>query len=185
MMRVKILVHCTVLCDCGQVRDNLRTLVGRSHILKRNYELNHAGGRRWQNACIILLYMRVICWTATSESLSLLSCIGAPSPQAPAQERLRRQTYDVPHIYITVHDHEVGIPRQQQSSLFKPFTRLEHPATRHVSGAGLYIARKLVEAMHGHLVLQSSEGQGTSVTFTLPVARIPAQSPLHSLPAIF
>jgi signal transduction histidine kinase len=56
--------------------------------------------------------------------------------------------------------------------LFKPFTRLQHPATRHVSGTGLglYIARKFVEAMHGQVMLSSSAGKGTDITFTLPHA---------------
>lgn len=87
-------------------------------------------------------------------------------------------------ISITVLDSGIGITQQQQSSLFKPFTRLDHPATRHVGGAGLglYIARRLVEAMHGRLTLQSSEGQGTSVTFTLPIAGMPAHPQTCVLP---
>jgi signal transduction histidine kinase len=79
-----------------------------------------------------------------------------------------------PSVCVTVRDQGIGIPPQQQSSLFKPFTRLAHPATRHVSGTGLglYIARKLVEAMHGRVLLRSSEGKGTTITFTLPVASV-------------
>lgn len=75
---------------------------------------------------------------------------------------------------ITIRDQGIGIPQQQQASLFKPFSRLAHPATRHVSGTGLglYIARKLVEAMHGQVYLRSSEGKGTAITFTLPVAPV-------------
>ncbi len=74
-------------------------------------------------------------------------------------------------VYVTVRDQGIGIPDQQQSSLFRPFTRLEHPAAGQVAGAGLglYISRKLVEAMKGRVLLYSCEGKGTSVTFTLPV----------------
>ena len=59
---------------------------------------------------------------------------------------------EIAFVCVTVSDQGIGISPQQQSSLFKPFTRLKHPATRNVSGTGLglYIARKLVEAMHGH-----------------------------------
>ncbi|MBO0794095.1 MAG: HAMP domain-containing histidine kinase, partial [Ktedonobacteraceae bacterium] len=39
--------------------------------------------------------------------------------------------------YITVRDWGIGIPPQMQSSLFKPFKRLEHPLTMHVAGNGL------------------------------------------------
>lgn len=79
-----------------------------------------------------------------------------------------------PFVCVTVCDQGIGIPFQQQASLFKPFTRLAHPATRHVSGTGLglYIARKFVEAMHGQVLLRSREGKGTTVTFTLPVVPV-------------
>ena len=83
---------------------------------------------------------------------------------------------------ITVRDQGIGIPHQQQSSLFKPFTRLAHPATQHVSGTGLglYIARKLIEAMHGQVHLRSSEGKGTAITFTLPLAPVAGRSSMAS-----
>ncbi len=73
-------------------------------------------------------------------------------------------------LHITICDQGIGISHQQQALLFKPFSRLEHPATNQVPGAGLglYISRKLVEAMHGNLTLRSSEGEGTCVTLSLP-----------------
>jgi signal transduction histidine kinase len=103
-------------------------------------------------------------------------------PVETAREQPCRFSREASHIYVTVRDSGIGIAQQQQSALFKPFTRLDHPATRHVSGAGLglYIARRLTEAMHGHLTLRSSVGQGTSVTFTLPIASTPAHSPTHA-----
>ncbi len=71
---------------------------------------------------------------------------------------------------ITVRDWGMGIPIQQQSSLFRLFRRGEHPIKRNVAGfgLGLYISRKLVEAMDGSIMLHSSEDGGTSVSFTLP-----------------
>lgn len=71
---------------------------------------------------------------------------------------------------ITIRDDGIGIPLQQQPHLFKPFNRLEHPLTQDVPGAGLglYITYKLVEAMGGSIALQSSEGQGTSITCFFP-----------------
>ncbi len=73
-------------------------------------------------------------------------------------------------VYVSVRDQGIGIPRHKQGQLFKPFSRLEHPQTIDVPGVGLglYIARKLIEAMGGGIILRSSEGKGTSVTFTLP-----------------
>jgi signal transduction histidine kinase len=74
-------------------------------------------------------------------------------------------------VCISIRDEGIGISQQQQAALFKPFMRLENLATSAVpgNGLGLYIARRLVEAMNGHLHLSSNEGQGTCVTFTLPV----------------
>ncbi len=81
------------------------------------------------------------------------------------------------NVYVTIRDRGIGIPYQQQSSLFKPFKRLEHASTRGISGTGLglYISRKLVEAMAGNVLLRSREGQGTSVTFSLPT--VPTELP--------
>jgi signal transduction histidine kinase len=77
-----------------------------------------------------------------------------------------------PQLYVTVRDQGIGIAHEHLAQLFKPFSRLEQAGTERIPGAGLglYIARKLVEAMNGGIVLYSSAGEGTSVTFTLPVA---------------
>jgi signal transduction histidine kinase len=73
-------------------------------------------------------------------------------------------------IGITICDQGIGIPHPQQDALFQPFSRLRHPASEQIAGAGLglYIARCLVEAMNGQIVLHSQQGEGTRVTFTIP-----------------
>ena len=98
----------------------------------------------------------------------LRSCPSIYRGGHPSEEEL--SSFPTTFACITIRDQGIGIPYQQQASLFKPFTRLAHPATRHISGTGLglYIARKLVEAMHGRVYLRSSEGKGTAITFTLP-----------------
>ena len=77
-----------------------------------------------------------------------------------------------PRVYVTVRDQGIGIAHEHLAQLFKPFSRLEYAGTERIPGAGLglYIARKLVEAMNGGIILHSSAGEGTSVTFSLPVA---------------
>lgn len=95
-----------------------------------------------------------------------------------AGTQLQEATQASPRICILVRDRGIGIPRSLQNTLFRPFTRLEHSATHRVNGAGLglYISRKLVEAMDGRIMLLSNEGEGTSVFFTLPamcVSNIP------------
>lgn len=82
-------------------------------------------------------------------------------------------------VDIAVCDEGIGISVQQQKELFQPFKRIGHPETRDVPGfgLGLYLAHKLIEAMHGSMILSSSENKGTSVRFTLPV------EPAHALAA--
>jgi len=73
-------------------------------------------------------------------------------------------------VAITIRDQGIGMPQQQIGRLFQPFERAELPATARIPGMGLglYIARKLVEAMDGTIDLQSCEGRGTNVTICLP-----------------
>lgn len=72
-------------------------------------------------------------------------------------------------VFIIVRDNGIGIAQEQQQHLFQPFRRLEHALTNEIPGAGLglYITKKLVEAMEGSITLDSREGEGTSVTITL------------------
>jgi signal transduction histidine kinase len=75
-------------------------------------------------------------------------------------------------VAITIRDRGVGIPARLLSALFQPFERLERPAIACIAGAGLglYIARRLVEAMEGKIDIESCEGCGTNVTIHLPTA---------------
>jgi Osmosensitive K+ channel histidine kinase len=76
-------------------------------------------------------------------------------------------------VAVTIRDYGIGIPQRQQAALFQPFKRLA-PVTAAIpgSGLGLYISRRLLEAMHGRIVLSSHEGNGTSVTFMLPAVPV-------------
>lgn len=95
------------------------------------------------------------------------------------QERMpsRCAQHDMPSttamVAVTIRDYGIGIPQRQQTALFQPFKRLV-PVTAAIpgSGLGLYISRRLLEAMHGRIVLSSHEGNGTSVTFTLPAVPV-------------
>ncbi|HJT55127.1 MAG TPA: HAMP domain-containing sensor histidine kinase [Ktedonobacteraceae bacterium] len=79
---------------------------------------------------------------------------------------------EAPTMHITVRDYGIGIALQQRSQLFKPYSRLAHSPTMDIPGIGLglYITSRFVEAMHGEIMLVSREGEGTSISFTLPLA---------------
>lgn len=81
-------------------------------------------------------------------------------------------------ICVRVIDHGPGVPRDKQELVFEQFHRLEDPLRMQTSGVGvgLYISRKLAEAMHGMLELTSTPGSGA--TFTL---RLPADEPMAAV----
>jgi light-regulated signal transduction histidine kinase (bacteriophytochrome) len=69
---------------------------------------------------------------------------------------------------ITIHDHGIGIPQEYHKSVFEPFERL-HPYHQYPGiGLGLSIAKRIIEAHHGRIWIESP-GHGTSVMWALPL----------------
>ncbi|CAI2382403.1 unnamed protein product [Moneuplotes crassus] len=67
---------------------------------------------------------------------------------------------------LTVSDTGIGIPRSDQSSLFKLFgkTSSNHNRNKTGCGLGLTICRKILQKLGGDITLESEEGRGTKVT---------------------
>ena len=75
-------------------------------------------------------------------------------------------------IFCAVSDPGPGIPDQHLPLIFDRFYRVEPSRDRHSggSGLGLAIVRSLVTAQGGRVTAESTEGQGTTITFWLPAA---------------
>ena len=73
------------------------------------------------------------------------------------------------HITCSVIDTGIGIAKEAQNSLFTPFTQAESSTTRKYGGTGLglTICRRLIDAMHGEIKVTSTEGEGSTFSFTL------------------
>ncbi|MFT4924231.1 MAG: signal transduction histidine kinase/ligand-binding sensor domain-containing protein [Phenylobacterium sp.] len=75
-------------------------------------------------------------------------------------------------LTIKVTDTGIGIDQSQFEVIFDSFEQLEGDAQRNHSGTGLGLAvsKQLVELHGGQLSLESQSGQGSTFSFTLPVA---------------
>lgn len=73
------------------------------------------------------------------------------------------KTDDHMMLILTVKDTGIGIRREDVVRIFDNFTRLDEEKNRHVegSGLGLNLTKKLVELMHGNIVVNSVYGQGS------------------------
>jgi PAS domain S-box-containing protein len=76
-------------------------------------------------------------------------------------------------VRVRVIDHGPGIPREQRETVFEQFHRLEDPLTMRTGGVGLglFIGRRLAEAMHGSLHVEDPRtGRGSVFVLRLPAA---------------
>lgn len=87
--------------------------------------------------------------------------ISAEGRQDPLGERIR----------VSVRDTGIGIAQDDLARLAKPFEQVEnqHSKTTQGSGLGLALTKSLVEMHGGSLDMQSTPGEGTMVSFSLPI----------------
>lgn len=74
-------------------------------------------------------------------------------------------------VILEVQDYGPGIPQENISYLFQPFSRTQQAMQSVIpgTGLGLYVSRILIEAHGGTISLSSGEEKGTTVTVRLPV----------------
>jgi signal transduction histidine kinase/ActR/RegA family two-component response regulator len=85
--------------------------------------------------------------------------------------QLRGQVDTTAQLHFSVHDTGIGIDRVQHQSIFEEFTQAEGSIARRFGGTGLglSIAKQLVATMGGELLVESTLGQGSTFSFTLPM----------------
>jgi PAS domain S-box-containing protein len=87
----------------------------------------------------------------------------------PPRVELGAQTQWDGQVRFLVRDNGQGVSPEEQARLFTPFTRLSQI---HVKGhgLGLSIVRRIVEKLRGQVGVDSTIGEGSTFTFTLPSA---------------
>lgn len=73
-------------------------------------------------------------------------------------------------IYLSLKDSGIGIPTQDQRRIFdKGFTGENgRKSEQHSTGIGLYLAHSLAKKLGHDLTVESTEGQGTTMTLFFP-----------------
>jgi two-component system sensor histidine kinase/response regulator len=80
-------------------------------------------------------------------------------------------TQGVETISLRVADTGIGMSATEMEKLFGEFVRIKNEDTRLISGSGLglSIVRKLVNLYNGSIDVESTKGEGTEFTVTLPL----------------
>ena len=72
-------------------------------------------------------------------------------------------------IYISVRDNGAGIPREYKSKIFDKFVQVKTEKDVGGSGLGLAICKEIVKAHGGTIWVDSTVGEGSTFTFTVPI----------------
>ncbi len=87
---------------------------------------------------------------------------------------------------LTVRDRGRGIPKMRKAKYSRHIIGARNSRGSHGAGIGLYVVKQFVETHGGTIQLDSTLGQGTAVTITLPIESPPkdeirdeAAPPLH------
>jgi two-component system phosphate regulon sensor histidine kinase PhoR len=76
----------------------------------------------------------------------------------------------VEEVVISVQDSGVGIPADDLPRIFERFYKADRARSGGGTGLGLAIAKHIVQGHGGRIWAESIEGQGSTFSFTLPVA---------------
>ena len=77
-------------------------------------------------------------------------------------------------VQVSVSDKGMGISREDQKKLFTKFYRVDTAMTREIGGTGLglSITKSIIELLGGRVSVRSKLGEGSTFSFTVPVAGV-------------
>ncbi len=77
------------------------------------------------------------------------------------------------HLRIRVQDQGEGIPAEELPHLFQRYFRGRASQGKPGAGLGLHLVQRIVQLHGGRIEVQSTVGQGTTFTLTLPTGQLP------------
>lgn len=92
--------------------------------------------------------------------------------------RIAASRIDGDRVRFAVSDTGIGIAKEHQAAVFDDFSQVDSPVQKRLRGTGLGLAlcRQLAELLGGAVELQSTPGEGSVFSVTLPV-RLPEPAP--------
>jgi signal transduction histidine kinase len=79
-----------------------------------------------------------------------------------------RTAHDADAVRVSVEDDGPGMTREQCDLLFAPYRRVHLGGYTPGTGLGLFIVKRLSEALHGTVTVRSAPGAGSTFTVTFP-----------------
>jgi two-component system phosphate regulon sensor histidine kinase PhoR len=76
-------------------------------------------------------------------------------------------------VVVSVADTGTGIPAEDVARIFERFYKADRARSGGGTGLGLAIAKHTIQAHNGRLWVESTEGKGSTFSFTLPLANLP------------
>ncbi|NNK89324.1 MAG: response regulator [Saprospiraceae bacterium] len=142
---------------------------------------------------LVEIVLRMVQPLLKNKSLELINNINGNIPRVMADEnRLQQVLYNLVNnaikftrqghiklsavidegmLHVSVSDTGIGIAPEKQQIIFEEFQQADASISREFSGTGLglSISKQLIEKQGGTILLDSTPGQGSTFTFTLPL----------------
>lgn len=84
-------------------------------------------------------------------------------------------------IRVSVADNGVGVPPEKMALLFSKYGQIQNTLRKQGgTGLGLYISKGIISSHSGKIWLESKEGEGTTVTFEIPIIAAPQASSVNT-----
>jgi two-component system, OmpR family, sensor histidine kinase VicK len=139
---------------CEQILDNFRHTVETTHRLDFVYDCSR------DNVVIDPTLLHYI----------LINLLSNAIKYSPTNGYVRFEVEcNTDDLILRVIDNGIGIPKEDQAKLFEPFHRAANTTGISGTGLGLSIVKSYVNAHHGRIEVESTEGAGTTFTVCIPV----------------